>query len=252
MAALETTMTTRRDLFRLAGAAAAAATLERATAVLSAQAPAAAPAGPFTLAPLPYAADALEPHLDAQTVSLHHGRHHQAYVNNLNAALKDHPDLQRLPLTDLLARLDSLPASIRTTVRNNGGGHLNHDIYWATMKKGGGGTPGGEFAAAITTAFGSHDTWRASMVRTAMGVFGSGWAWLAWDPAKAALVVEPCANQDSPVMQGRVPLVGVDVWEHAYYLKYQNRRRDYVDAWFQVIDWDAVAARFAEFRKARA
>ena len=245
-------MTTRRDLFRLAGAVAAAATLDRATAVLSAQAPATAPAGPFTLAPLPYPADALEPYIDAQTVTLHHGRHHQAYVNNLNAALKDHADLQRLSLPDLLATLDTLPDAIRTTVRNNGGGHLNHEIYWATMKKGGGGTPGGELAAAIAASFGTYDACRESITRTAMGVFGSGWAWLAWDPAKATLVVEPYANQDSPVMQRKVPLVGVDVWEHAYYLKYQNRRRDYVDAWFSVVDWDAVAARFLEARKARA
>jgi Fe-Mn family superoxide dismutase len=173
-------------------------------------------------------------------------------VNNLNAALKDHPDLQKLPLTALLARLDSLPAGIRTTVRNNGGGHLNHDLYWATMKKGGGGAATGELATAIGSAFGSQDKWREAMVRTAMGVFGSGWAWLAWDPAKTSLVVEPYPNQDSPAMQGKVPLVGVDVWEHAYYLKYQNRRRDYVDAWFNVLDWGAIAARFAEAKKARA
>ncbi|MCU0257152.1 MAG: superoxide dismutase [Vicinamibacterales bacterium] len=244
-------MTTRRDLFRLAlGAAAAAAVFDRTTWTAAAQAPAAPPAGPFTLAPLPYAADALEPHIDAQTMTIHHGRHHQAYVNNLNAALEDHPDLQKLSLGDLVARLDTLPASIRTAVRNNGGGHMNHDIFWTTMKKGGGGAPAGDLAAGITSAFGGHDKWREAMTRTAMGVFGSGWAWLAWDPAGKRLVVEPCANQDTPAMQGKVPLVGVDVWEHAYYLKYQNRRRDYVDAWFNVIDWDAVAARYAQARKA--
>lgn len=245
-------MTTRRDLFRLIGAAAAAAALDRSQAPLSAQTPAAAAEGPFTLAPLPYPADALEPHIDAQTVTIHHGRHHQAYVTNLNAALKDHPDLRSRALPALLAGLDTLPAGIRTAVRNNGGGHLNHEIYWATMKKGGGPPPSGELGAALASTFGGFDKCREVTTRTAMGVFGSGWAWLAWDPSKAALSVEPYPNQDSPAMQGKVPLVGVDVWEHAYYLKYQNRRRDYVDAWFTLIDWDAVAARFAQAKKAGA
>ena len=244
-------MTTRRDLFRMAlGAAAAAAAFDRTALTARAQAPPPAPAaGPFTLAPLPYAADALEPYIDAQTMTIHHDRHHQAYVNNLNAALKDHPDLQKLSPAELVSTLDALPPAIRTAVRNNGGGHLNHDIFWTTMKKGGGAATG-DLAAAIAGAFGGHDKWQETMARTAMGVFGSGWAWLAWDPAKKALVVEPYPNQDTPAMQGKVPLVGVDVWEHAYYLKYQNRRRDYVDAWFNVIDWGAVSARFEAARKA--
>ena len=232
----------------MALAATAAASLPR---LLSAAQVAAIPSsGPFTLAPLPYPADALEPYIDAQTMTIHHDRHHQAYVNNLNAALRDHADLQALPIASLLAKLDSVPTDIRTAVRNNGGGHLNHEIFWTTMKKGGGGAPRGELASAIATAFGSHDQWQETMARAAMGVFGSGWAWLCWDPARRTLAVEPYPNQDSPLMQGKTPVLGVDVWEHAYYLKYQNRRRDYVDAWFHVIDWDAAAARFEQARKA--
>jgi Fe-Mn family superoxide dismutase len=248
-------MTSRRDALTLLAGTAAATLTTRVFATPVAQqagapaAPAPPPAGPFTLPPLPYPADALEPHIDAQTMTIHHGRHHQAYVNNLNAALKDRAELQKLPLEKLLAQLDTLPAEIRTAVRNNGGGHLNHDIFWKTMKRGGG-QPGSELAKAIEAAFGGIDKWQDAMSRTALGVFGSGWAWLSWDPAKKALVVEPYPNQDTPVMQGKVPLIGVDVWEHAYYLKYQNRRADYVKAWFNVIDWDAVAQRLDAARRA--
>jgi Fe-Mn family superoxide dismutase len=247
-------MTTRREaLTLLAGTAAVTVTTRLFAGPRTPQpAPAAAavPSGPFALPPLPYPADALEPHIDAQTMTIHHGRHHQAYVNNLNAALKDRADLQKKPLEQLLGQLEALPAEIRTAVRNNGGGHLNHDIFWKTMKRGGGGQPGGDLAKAVDAAFGGFEKWQEAMTRTAMGVFGSGWAWLSWDPLKKALVVEPYPNQDTPIMQGKAPLVGVDVWEHAYYLKYQNRRRDYVDAWFKVIDWDAVAARLAATAKA--
>ena len=239
-------MPTRRDaLTLLAGTAAATMTTRLFAEPQAAQPAPAAPSGPFTLAPLPYPADALEPHIDAQTMTIHHDRHHQAYVNNLNNAVKDRADLKSVPVDQLIAKLDSLPAEIRTAVRNNGGGHFNHDIFWKTMKRGGGGQPAGEVAKALDAAFGGFDKWQDAMTRTATGVFGSGWAWLSYDPAKKALVVEPYANQDSPAMQGKAPLLGVDVWEHAYYLKYQNRRADYVKAWFNVIDWDAVAQRLA-------
>ncbi len=215
----------------------------------SSPAPPAAPTGPFTLAPLPYPADALEPHIDAQTMTIHHDRHHQAYVNNLNGALKDHAALQKRTVSQLLGALDSLPAEIRTTVRNNGGGHLNHDLFWSSMKKGGGGQPSGEIAKALDATFGGFDKWQDLFARTATGVFGSGWAWLSWDPGKKALVVEGLPNQDSPVMQGKIPVLGVDVWEHAYYLKYQNRRADYVKNWFNVVDWDAVNQRLDAARR---
>jgi Fe-Mn family superoxide dismutase len=244
-------MPTRRDVLKASMIAAAASAVESFALPLGASAqPAATPTGPFTLPALPYAADALEPHIDAQTMTIHHDRHHQAYVNNLNAALKDRAELQKQPVEKLIGQLDALPAEIRTAVRNNGGGHFNHDIFWKTMKKGGGGQPSGDLAKAIEAAFGGVEKWQETVTRTATGVFGSGWAWLSWDPAKKALVVEPYPNQDTPVMQGKAPLLGVDVWEHAYYLKYQNRRADYVKNWFNVIDWDAVAQRYDAARKA--
>ena len=247
-------MPTRRDtLAVLAGTAASALAGSVFGAPQQSQpsgaAPPASPTGPFTLAPLPYPADALEPHIDAQTMTIHHDRHHQAYVNNLNGALKDHAALQKRTVAQLLGALDSLPAEIRTTVRNNGGGHLNHDLFWSSMKKGGGGQPPGEIAKALDATFGGFDKWQDLFARTATGVFGSGWAWLSWDPGKKALVVEGLPNQDSPVMQGKVPLLGLDVWEHAYYLKYQNRRADYVKNWFNVIDWDAVHQRLDAARR---
>jgi Fe-Mn family superoxide dismutase len=250
-------MPTRRDaLTMLAGTAAAALTSDLLAASPAPQSPAAAggqaaaPAGPFTLAPLPYPADALEPHIDAQTMIVHHDRHHQTYVNNLNAALKDRPELQKRTAEQLVAALDSLPAEIRTAVRNNGGGHVNHDLFWSSMKRGGGGAPGADVAKAIESAFGGLSQWQDLFTRTATGVFGSGWAWLSWDPAKKTMVVDGFANQDTPAMQKKTPLLGIDVWEHAYYLKYQNRRADYVKNWFNVIDWDAVGRRLDAARKA--
>ncbi len=210
--------------------------------------PAATPAGPFTLPPLPYAADALEPHIDAQTMTIHHDRHHAAYVNNLNGALAGKSDLAGRSIEQLLANIDALPADIRTAVRNNGGGHLNHTMFWTSMKKGGGGTPPADLGRDLDGAFTSFAGFKDALTRAAMGVFGSGWGWLVLEPGKG-LAILALPNQDSPVMQGKVPLLGIDVWEHAYYLKYQNRRRDYVDAWFNCIDWDAVSARHQAARR---
>ena len=213
---------------------------------LAAQAPP-APTGPFTLPPLPYPADALEPHIDAQTMTIHHDRHHQAYVNNLNTAVAKFPDLQKMTVEQLIAGLDAVPAEIRTAVRNNGGGHANHSLFWTSLKKGGS-KPGGEFAKAIDQAFGDFTKLQEALTRTATGVFGSGWSWLALD-ATGKLTVEPAPNQDSPGMQSRTPLLGIDVWEHAYYLKYQNRRPEYVAAIFNVIDWEAVGTRWMAAKK---
>lgn len=192
---------------------------------------------------LPYPADALEPHIDAQTMEIHHGRHHAAYVNNLNAALEGHADLQAKSVEDLIADLDAVPEDIRTAVRNNGGGHANHTLFWQTMSPNGGGEPTGALAEAINSTFGSFDAFKDAIAKAAGGRFGSGWAWLV-QKADGSLAVTSTPNQDSPIMEGDTPLVGVDVWEHAYYLKYQNRRPDYVQAWFNVIDWDAVAQRY--------
>jgi Fe-Mn family superoxide dismutase len=247
-------MPTRRDaLAVLAGATVAAFTDSVLTASQAAQPGAPArevpPAGPFTLSPLPYPADALEPHIDAQTMTIHHDRHHQTYVNNLNAALKDRPELRKRSVDQLVSALDSLPVEIRAAVRNNGGGHLNHDFFWASMRRNGGGSPVGELSRTFESAFGGFDKWQDLFMRTATGDFGSGWAWLSWDPARKALVVDGLPNQDSPVMQGKVPILGVDVWEHAYYLKYQNRRADYVKNWFNVIDWDVVSRRLEAVRR---
>jgi Fe-Mn family superoxide dismutase len=243
-------MPTRRDVIKASMIAAAAGVVESFALPLGAAgqpAPAPAPAGPFTLPALAYAADALEPHIDAQTMTIHHDRHHAAYVTNLNGAVAGKPDLAGKSIEHLLSTLEALPADIRTTVRNNGGGHLNHTLFWTSMKKGGGGTPAGELGQALDAAFTSFGGFKDAMTRSAMGVFGSGWAWLVVDAGKLAVVGLP--NQDSPVMQGKVPLLGLDVWEHAYYLKYQNRRRDYVDAWFNCIDWDAIAARYQAAKK---
>ena len=243
-------MPTRRDVLKASMIAAAASAVESFALPLGASAqPAATPTGPFTLPALPYAADALEPHIDAQTMTIHHDRHHAAYVNNLNGALAGKADLAGRSIEQLLANLDGLPAEIRTVVRNNGGGHLNHTMFWTSMKKGGGGTPPAELAKELDGAFTSLAAFKDGMTRAAMGVFGSGWAWLVLEPGKG-LAILALPNQDSPVMQGKVPLLGLDVWEHAYYLKYQNRRRDYVDAWFNCIDWDAVSARHQAARRA--
>lgn len=193
---------------------------------------------------LPYAHDALEPHIDARTMEIHHGKHHAAYVNNLNKALEGHPNLQQKSITELLADLGSVPESIRAAVRNNGGGHFNHSLFWKVMKKGGGGEPQGDLAAAIRSAFGSFDDFKQKLSQAAATRFGSGWSWLY--VAKGKLEVASSPNQDSPVMEGGKPILGLDVWEHAYYLHYQNRRPDYVEAWWNVVNWNQVAENYGK------
>jgi Fe-Mn family superoxide dismutase len=201
---------------------------------------------PHTLPDLPYAFDALEPHIDAKTMEIHHDKHHGTYVSKLNDALKDHPDLQSKGVEDLLREIQSVPESIRTAVRNHGGGHANHSLFWTVMGAGGGGRPSGELADAIDDAFGGFDDLKKQLTEAAGGVFGSGWGWLVADGGKLRVVARP--NQDSPLIDGLTPILGVDVWEHAYYLKYQNRRPDYLEAWWRVVDWDAVAERFQSAR----
>ena len=191
---------------------------------------------------LPYAFDALEPHIDAQTMQIHHGKHHQTYVNNLNAALESHPDLQGKSVEDLIKDLNALPEAIRTAVRNNGGGHANHSLFWTLMAPNAGGAPTGKIAEVINGQFGGFDGFKEQFAKAATGRFGSGWAWLVSSSGK--LVIESTANQDSPIMEGKKPILGLDVWEHAYYLKYQNRRPDYIDAWWNVVNWPEVARRF--------
>jgi Fe-Mn family superoxide dismutase len=198
---------------------------------------------PHTLPPLPYPHDALEPHIDAQTMQIHHGKHHQAYVNNLNAALDKHPELHQKPLDALLGGLAAVPDDIRTAVRNNGGGHHNHSLFWTVMAPKAGGEPGGPLGDAIKRAFGDFASFKTQFGSAATTRFGSGWAWLVVTKEKG-LAVTSTANQDSPVMDGAAPVLGLDVWEHAYYLKYQNRRPDYVAAWWSVVNWPAVAKRF--------
>ena len=200
-----------------------------------------AAAGPYTLAPLPYAFDALEPHIDALTMQIHHGKHHQAYVNNLNAALAAAGDAGKAPLDDLLKNLAALPESVRTAVRNNGGGHVNHLQFWTVMAPAAGGAPTGAIADAITGAFGSFDAFKDQFSKAAMGRFGSGWAWLSDEKGK--LVIHSTANQDTPSMEGKRAVFGLDVWEHAYYLKFQNRRADYVGAFWNVINWAEINKR---------
>jgi len=201
-----------------------------------------ASAGPFKLPPLPYAFDALEPHIDAQTMQIHHDKHHAAYVANLNKAVAGHSDLEGKSVEELVRDLEKLPADIRTAVRNNGGGHLNHSAFWLMMKKNGVGQPKGELAEAMQRDLGGFDRFKAAFSDAAMKVFGSGWAWLSLDGK--TLKIESTPNQDSVLTAGRVPLLGIDVWEHAYYLKYQNRRPEYIAAFFNVIDWDNVAGKY--------
>lgn len=210
-------------------------------------APAAAPAaaGPFTLPPLPYAFDALEPHLDAETMQIHHDKHHAAYVANLNKAVAGKADLEKMSVEQLLASLDKLPADVVNAVRNHGGGHYNHTLLWNSLKRDGAKAPAGELAAAMDKAFGSFAAYQDKFNAAAMAVFGSGWAWLAWD-RKSGLAIVPTPNQDAPLSKGQVALYGIDVWEHAYYVKFRNRRAEYVAEFAKVVDWNFVSARYAD------
>ncbi len=196
------------------------------------------------LPPLPYAFDALEPHIDAKTMEIHHGKHHAAYVTNLNAALEKFPALQNKSIEALLKEINSVPEEIRTAVRNNGGGHMNHTMFWEIMGPQAGGEPTGALADAINKAFGSFAAFKEQFAKAGLGRFGSGWAWLIKQDGK--LLIESTANQDQPIMEGKVAILGVDVWEHAYYLKYQNRRADYIAAWWNVVNWNEVAKRFGK------
>ena len=194
-----------------------------------------------SLPPLPYAFNALEPHIDARTMEIHHGKHHQAYVTNLNAALDKHPELHAKTVEELLAGINTVPEDIRGPVRNNGGGHVNHTMFWEVMGPGGGGAPTGAIADAITSSFGGFDKLKEEVKKAGIGRFGSGWAWVIDNGGK--LVVESSANQDSPLMEGKKVVFGIDVWEHAYYLNYQNRRPDYIDAWWNVVNWTEINKR---------
>ena len=194
-----------------------------------------------SLPPLPYAHDALEPHIDTLTMEIHHGKHHQAYVNNLNAALETHPELQAKSAEDLIKNLAAVPEGIRTAVRNNGGGHVNHTMFWQIMAPHAGGAPTGHIADAIASAFGSFDAFKEQFAKAGIGRFGSGWAWVV--DAGNTLVIESTANQDNPMMDGKKPVFGIDVWEHAYYLRYQNRRPDYIGAWWNVVNWAEINKR---------
>lgn len=197
----------------------------------------------YTLPPLPYAYDALAPHIDAKTMEIHHTKHHQAYINNANNALKEHPDLEKLSVEDLIKDLSKVPEAIRTVVRNNAGGHANHSLFWTVMAPKAGGEPTGDVAAAINAAFGSFATFKEKFAAAATSRFGSGWAWLVASGGKVEVISTP--NQDSPLMEGKTPILGLDVWEHAYYLNYQNRRPDYITAFWNVINWPEVAKRLA-------
>jgi Fe-Mn family superoxide dismutase len=236
-------MMTRRDALKktalLTTAAAAPWLLRGQTAAADA-----APSGPFTLPLLPFAFDALEPHIDARTMEIHHDKHHQTYVTNLNKAVAGHADLARKPVEKLVRDLASVPESVRKAVQNNGGGHANHTFFWQCLKKNEGGKPAGELAKAIEKKWGSFDSFKAEFTKAATTQFGSGWAWLTLDGKE--LAIEQTPNQDSPLSHGRMPLLTIDVWEHAYYLKYQNRRPDYIAAFYNVIHWDFISARYAK------
>ncbi|HEV2947720.1 MAG TPA: superoxide dismutase [Gemmataceae bacterium] len=197
----------------------------------------------FTLPPLPYPANSLEPSIDAMTMEIHHDRHHKTYVDNLNKAIEGHADLQNKNIADLLREINKVPENIRTAVRNNGGGHANHSMFWEIMAKGGG-EPTGPLGDDIKKTFGDFAAFKGKIKEAALGRFGSGWAWLVYAGGK--LQILSTANQDSPFMDGQFPVMGVDVWEHAYYLKYQNKRPDYVDAWWNVVNWNAIGKRYSE------
>jgi Fe-Mn family superoxide dismutase len=198
----------------------------------------------YTLPDLPYAKDALEPHIDAKTMEIHHGKHHNTYVTNVNAALEG-SGVAEQSIEDLCRNIESVPENIRTAVRNNGGGHANHSLFWTIMSPQGGGKPSGALADAINSELGGFDSFKEAFTKAATTRFGSGWAWLSVDPS-GKLVVESTPNQDNPYMTGNTPILGIDVWEHAYYLNYQNRRPDYITAFFNVIDWNAVAERYSK------
>jgi len=198
----------------------------------------------FEVPALPYAFDALEPHIDAKTMEIHHDKHHAAYVAKLNGALEGHPELQNKSVEELLRGLDGLPEAIRTAVRNHGGGHANHSLFWTVMGPGGGGNPAGKVAEGIQRDFGGFESFKEKLTNAAANQFGSGWGWLVAVGGKLEVMARP--NQDSPLMEGKVPLLGVDVWEHAYYLRYQNRRPDYLAAWWNTVQWSAVETRLAK------
>ncbi|MHB8539557.1 MAG: superoxide dismutase [Candidatus Acidiferrales bacterium] len=206
-----------------------------------------AQAAPYTVPPLPYSFDALEPYIDAKTMEIHHDKHHGAYVTNLNKAVEGHPDLGKLSVEALISKIDSVPENIRTAVRNNGGGHANHSLFWKIMKKGGGGEPKDEIAEAIKSTFGSFGDFKTKFNEAATKRFGSGWAWLQIKDGK--LGIESTPNQDNPLMNGAKPVMGLDVWEHAYYLKYQNRRPEYIEAWWNVVNWDQINQNYAGAKK---
>jgi superoxide dismutase, Fe-Mn family len=197
----------------------------------------------FTLPPLPYDFSALEPHIDAKTMEIHHDKHHQTYVNNLNAALEKAPELAKKSLDDLMKNVNTLPEAVRTAIRNNGGGHWNHSLFWQVMAPKAGGEPGGKLGDAVKKAFGDYAKFREQFSAAATGRFGSGWAWLISSGGKLSIVSTP--NQDNPLMEGQKPILGLDVWEHAYYLKYQNKRPDYINAWWNVVNWKEVEKRLA-------
>jgi Fe-Mn family superoxide dismutase len=242
-------MLTRRDALKALGVTAATlavAPLARGQAMPAAPA-ASAPTGPFKLPPLGYAFDALEPYVDAQTMQIHHDKHHAAYVNNLNAAVADLSDIAKMSIEQILADLSKVPEAARTKIRNNGGGHANHTLFWTLLKKNENGKPTGELAAAIDKDLGGFDAFKRNFSAAATGVFGSGWAWLTYKNGKLQITSLP--NQDSPLSSAEIPVLGLDVWEHAYYLKYQNLRANYVAAFFNVINWETAND---QFKKARA
>ncbi|MHB8839760.1 MAG: superoxide dismutase [Gemmatimonadaceae bacterium] len=230
---------TRRQALAVVSAAPALLVPSR----LNAQ-PATPAKGPFSLPALPYAVAALEPHIDSQTMQIHHSKHHAAYVNNLNNAVAAHPELAGKSVEELVRGWQNLPASVRTAVRNNGGGHWNHSLFWELMAPNAGGEPGGDVGAAVTKTWGNFGKFRDAFKAAAVGRFGSGWAWLVAG-RDGALTIESTPNQDNPLMDGKHAILGLDVWEHAYYLKYQNRRPDYIDAWWNVVNWGKVAERYS-------
>jgi Fe-Mn family superoxide dismutase len=238
-------MINRRTALKAVAVATAAAPVLLSAAQPAAAPAAAAPVGPHQLPPLTYALDALEPFIDAKTMEIHHDRHHAAYVASLNKAVAGNADLASKSVEALISNLGAVPEGIRSIVRNHGGGHANHAFFWQLLKRNGGSTPSGPLMEALVKKFGTFDAFKAEFSKAAMSVFGSGWAWLSTDK-EGEIGLEVTPNQDSPIMAGRIPLIGIDVWEHAYYLKYQNKRVDYVAAFFQVINWDFVATRFAK------